>query len=69
MSNKTLRKFTRYVHVFVGVSYPLLIYSPLAESHLFILLNQVILLPAVVLSGLVMWQQPRVSKWLKQVAA
>ena len=68
MSNKTLRKLTRYVHVFAGVSYPLLIYSLLADSHLFILFNQVLLLPAVVLSGLVMWQQPRVSQWLRQVA-
>lgn len=68
MSNKTLRTLTRYVHVFTGVSYPLLVYSPLADSHLFILFNQIFLLPAVVLSGLVMWPLPRVGTWLRRVA-
>ena len=65
MSNKTLRRVTRLIHTLAGISFPLLVYSPLGDNSAFLTFNQVLLVPMVVLSGVLMWQQPRVSKWLK----
>ena len=65
MSNKTLRQVTRLVHTLAGISFPLLVYSPLGDSSAFLTFNRVLLVPTVVLSGVLMWQPPRVSKWLK----
>lgn len=65
MKNKQFRKLTRLLHVLAGVSFPLLVYSPLRTDATFLLVNQVLLVPAVVVTGLALWQQPRVLKWLR----
>ena len=66
MKNKRIRQLSRILHVIAGLSFPLLIYSPLGDSEIFLRFNQVFLLPVVVFSGIVMWQQPKLSKWLKR---
>lgn len=66
MSSKSLRNLSRLIHVLAGLGYPLLIYSPLGQNNSFLAFNRVMLLPAVTLTGLLMWQQPKIMKWFKR---
>ncbi len=54
------------LHVAVGVSLILLVYSPLGESAAFVAFNQFVAIPLVTLSGLTLWQQPKLTAWLKK---
>lgn len=68
MSNKTLRQITRLIHVLAGLSFPLLVYTPLIVNDAFLTFTR-ILVPLTILSGVVMWQQPRISSWRKPTRA
>ncbi|MEM7737316.1 MAG: hypothetical protein AAF267_16160 [Deinococcota bacterium] len=69
MSNKTVRHITRVIHLVWGFAMGALIYSPLYDAHWYLMLIRVAAVPIVVISGLVLWQQPRISKWRKQLQA
>lgn len=64
--NRQFRKFVRVMHITVGVSLILLVYSPLGESSAFVAFNQFVAIPLVSLSGLALWQQPKLTTWLRR---
>ncbi len=69
MNAVLLRRVVRWFHIFVGLFVGAYFYSPLPDlawSKPFI---QFILLPLLALSGLVLWQQGRIMKFLKRVSA
>jgi len=66
VANRQLRGLVRVLHVAVGVSLILLVYSPLAESAAFVAFNRFAAVPLVTLSGLVLWQQPKLTAWLRR---
>jgi thiosulfate reductase cytochrome b subunit len=66
MSNRGLRQTVRWVHLIVGVMLILFVYSPLREVSLYALVLQVFAVPLVTLSGLALWQQPKLSAWLSR---
>jgi hypothetical protein len=65
MSNHQLRTVLRWIHLIGGLSFGVFVYSPLRTNEAFTLLLQVVIIPVVLLSGLWMWQQARVSRWLR----
>ncbi len=65
MSNKQLRIIIRWIHVIGGVMLGAFVYSPLREISEFVLLMQFVVIPVLTVSGLALWQQARLNKWLK----
>ncbi|MEO0565681.1 MAG: hypothetical protein AAF125_26475 [Chloroflexota bacterium] len=53
------------IHVVAGVMMALFIYSPLGDSTVYTILMQFGVVPLVTLTGLFMWQQARVMKWMR----
>lgn len=66
MSNKQLRNVVRLVHLLVAAFMAVFIYSPLRLDPTVALIAQAVVVPVVALSGLVMWQQPAVVKFLNR---
>ena len=66
MSNKQLRNVVRLVHLLVAAFMAVFIYSPLRLDPTVTLIAQDVVVPGVALSGLVMWQQPTVVKFLNR---
>lgn len=66
MSNKQLRNVVRLVHLLVAAFMAVFIYSPLRLDPTVTLIAQAVVVPVVALSGLVMWQQPTVVKFLNR---
>lgn len=66
VANRQLRNFVRVLHVAVGVSLILLVYSPLGGNSAFVAFNQFVAIPLVTLSGLTLWQQPKLTAWYKR---
>ncbi|MEL6403016.1 MAG: hypothetical protein AAFN11_13565 [Chloroflexota bacterium] len=68
MSNKTFRQVIRIGHIIEGILIALFIYSPtLAANSTYIALMQFVVFPAIAISGLLLWQQPRVLKFVRQM--
>lgn len=66
MSNAQLRKIIRWSHIVQGSLIAAFIYSSaLRESDVYTALIQIVVVPAVILSGVLMWQQARVMKWVR----
>ena len=65
MSNAIQRRILRSCHLIAGIMLALHVYSPLAEVALFATAVQAVIVPLVALSGLWMWQQPRISRWMR----
>jgi hypothetical protein len=64
MSSKQIRTVSRYAHLVEGILIALFIYSPtLRSSALYTGFIQFMVVPLIILSGLVMWQLPRINKW------
>ncbi len=66
MSNKRLRQTVRYLHIAVGIMLILFVYSPLSDVSWYVLTVQVLAIPLVSLSGIALWQQPKLSLRLKR---
>lgn len=67
MSNKQLRQAIRVAHIVEGSLIVAYIYSTsLQESTLYSGLIQFVVVPAIIISGLLLWQQARVNKWRKK---
>lgn len=65
MSNKKLRNWVRISHLVAGIMIALFVYSTSARaSEAYTLFLQIIVIPAVSVSGLVLWQQGRINRWL-----
>lgn len=63
MSNAQIRKTVRIVHLAVAIFMAVLIYSPLRLDNTFVAIVQFIVVPFAVISGIILWQQPRVVKF------
>lgn len=64
MSNRNFRAVMRWVHILGGAIIGTFIYSPWGSDAAFAAATKFIVIPTLVITGLVMWQQPRVMKWL-----
>lgn len=60
--NKTMRTVLRWTHLLVGWLIGVLVYTPMRENETFVLLMQVVFVPALVLTGAWMWQQARIRR-------
>lgn len=66
MSNAQIRNVVRIAHLLVAGFMALFIYSPLRLDGTFTFVVQFIVVPVAVISGLVLWQQPRVLKLVRR---
>lgn len=58
------RSRQRLVHLLLGSALGVFVYSPLAAVPAVELAVQVVVFPALVLSGLLLWRGPRLRRWL-----
>ena len=65
MNSKQLRVVMRWLHIIGGAIIATYIYSPWTDDPVFSLVVQVVVIPALIISGIVMWQQGRIMKWLR----
>jgi hypothetical protein len=69
MSNRLFRQIIRIAHLVEGVLIGVYFYSPLGSEPFYGDLIRFVVLPMIVVSGLVMWQQPKVVKLLRRQRA
>ncbi len=65
--NKTVRTVLRWTHLLVGWLIGVFVYTPMREDEAFVLLMQVVFVPAVVLTGVWMWQQARIRRLYRRL--
>jgi hypothetical protein len=63
MNAAQLRRALRVGHIALGVLLSIYDYSPLHADPLLTDIIRYLAIPAVVLSGVAMWQQGRISRW------
>jgi len=64
MSSKQIRTIVRIAHLIEGAMIAAFIYgAPLRTNDFYSALIQFVVLPLAIISGLVMWQLPRINKW------
>jgi hypothetical protein len=63
-SNKRLRDIQRITHLVGAAVLVLYLYTPLGSAPLFTTLVQFMVVPALVATGTLMWQLPRLRKLL-----
>lgn len=68
MTSKQMRVFFRYLHIVVGSLLIAYVYSStLSASPAYTSLLQFVIIPFAIMSGVVLWQQPRINKWRKRL--
>ena len=67
-SNAKLRIWLRALHLVGMIPLGLVIYTGLGHLGLLLQVVQIVVFPSFLVTGLVMWQMPRLSKWLKHRA-
>ncbi|MGF1505840.1 MAG: hypothetical protein GYB64_13965 [Chloroflexi bacterium] len=65
MSGKQFRITIRWVHIVGAAIIGTYIYSPWSDILAFDLAVKAIIIPGLGLSGIALWQQPAVLKWLR----
>ena len=66
MSNKVFRQVVRWSHILIGALMVTYIYSAtLRENAIFAGLVQFVVVPAIIVSGVLLWQQPRIGKLIR----
>jgi|LakMenEpi03Aug12_release.lakeMendotaPanAssembly.Ray.scaffolds.fasta_scaffold1658487_2 hypothetical protein len=65
MSNKQFRNIARIAHLIQGVFIALFVYSPLRTDDTYLAIMQFVILPSIIISGMSLWQQPRIMKLLR----
>jgi hypothetical protein len=63
MNAGQLRRTLRAGHIVVGVLLSIYVYSPLHADPLLTDIIRYLAIPVIVLSGVVMWRQGRISRW------
>ena len=67
MSNKRFRQVVRVGHIIEGAMIAAFVYSPtLRASSVYTAIIQFVIVPLIILSGVLLWQQPRVMKWIRR---
>ena len=64
MTPVTFRSVVRWFHIFEGLFIGAYFYSPLSDLSWSEPLIKFVLIPLLVLSGLAMWKQAKLLKWL-----
>jgi hypothetical protein len=64
-SNAKLRTWLRAFHLAGMIPMGLVIYTALDQPGLLLTVVRLAVFPSFVMTGLIMWQMPRLSKWLK----
>lgn len=64
MSSASLRRVVRLLHLAAACALGTYLYSPLIDATWAARVLQVGVFPAMAVSGLVMWQQARLRRWL-----
>lgn len=65
MSNAQFRIFVRWAHIIEAAFIGAYLYSPWGANPVFSAIVLYIMFPAMAISGVLMWQQPKVMKWVK----
>lgn len=60
------RRGHRLLHLLLASALGTYLYSPLGDVGAAQLAVQVVLFPALALSGLLLWQAPRLRRWFRQ---
>jgi hypothetical protein len=68
MANRTVRLITRLIHLIGGAVLALYIYSPLGGDPVFSATVQWVTIPLLIITGIVLWQQPRLVRLLRRNA-
>jgi hypothetical protein len=66
LSNAKLRIWLRAFHLAGMIPMGLVIYTALDQPGTLLNVVRFAVFPSFVLTGLIMWQMPRLSKWLKR---
>lgn len=66
MSNKQIRNITRISHIVEGAFIGAFVYSPLRTDDTYLAIMQFVILPAIIISGIFLWQQPRILKLFRR---
>ena len=61
-SNRQLRRIVRWVHIIGGSLIATFIYAPWGQAPLLISLMRWVVIPVLILSGMVLWQQAWLTK-------
>ena len=64
LTNKQLRIWSRWIHLLGAGLIGTFIYSPWRSEDGFVLLMQVGVIPVLTLTGVAMWKQAIVGRWL-----
>lgn len=68
MSPVTLRAVLRWSHIVIGLGLGAYVCSPLHLDPIATLIARLSLVPLITLTGLAMWKQGRVQRWLRRAA-
>lgn len=68
MSNKQIRQMTRVLHILGGLAIGVYIYSPWGPGTWLEPVIRFGVLPGLIVSGIVLWQQPRLLKIVRSGA-
>ncbi len=66
MTNKLFRQITRWIHIIGSIVIIVYIYTSLGANPAFMTTVRFVTIPLLVLTGLAMWQQPRLMKLLRR---
>lgn len=66
MNGHTLRITLRWLHIVCAVVMGAALYSPLKNSESFMTLVLYLIVPIVAVTGIAMWKQGKVMKWLNR---
>jgi len=66
MSGKQFRTMTRYIHLGVAILFLVYFYVPSGDSETLFRIIRIIGLPIVGISGIALWQQPRILKFIRR---
>lgn len=69
MSNRQLRVVLRWVHIVGGALIATFVYAPWGASPLFLALMRWGVIPVLILTGLLLWQQARLTKLRQRAKA
>jgi hypothetical protein len=64
MSSASLRRAVRFLHIAAACALGTYLYSPLIDATWAARVLQIGVFPAMALSGVVMWQQARLRRWV-----
>jgi len=68
-SNAKLRIWLRAFHLAGMIPMGLVIYTALDQPSILLQVVRLAVFPSFLLTGLIMWQMPRLSKWFKRQLA